>query len=335
MFEKTRLKLTVWYLIIIIVISMLFSIVIYSGVNEEFRHLERVQERIKERQEERLPIPLNSRPRFDPEIINQSRIRVITILGGINIAILFLAGFSGYFLAGRTLKPIKKMLEEQNRFIADASHELRTPLTSLRSEIEVGLRNNNLTLKGSNKLLKSNLEEVINLQALSDNLLELAQSEKSINASDFVPISLFESINNAIKKLEASIREKEIKIEKNVEDILIFGTPSRITELFVILLDNAIKYSDNKSKVSIKTKKVDNIVKIIIKDNGIGIEKDDLPFIFDRFYRASKSRSKEEIPGYGLGLSIAKKIVESHNGTISVESKINKGTTFIVKLPAK
>jgi len=335
MFEKTRIKLTAWYLVIIMAISMLFSLAIYSGVNVEFRRLERIQERIKERQVERLPVPLNAMPRFDQEIINQSRTRVITILGGINIAILFLAGFSGYFLAGRTLKPIKKMLDEQNRFITDASHELRTPLTSLRSEIEVGLRNNNLTLKDSQKLLESNLEEVINLQILSDNLLELAQSEKPINSSYFVPVSLLESINNAIKKLESSIREKEIKIEKSVKSISILGIPSRITELFVILLDNAIKYSANKSNISIKTKKLDKIVKIIIKDNGIGIEKDDLPFIFDRFYRATKSRSKEKVPGYGLGLSIAKKIVDSHHGTIYVESKINKGTTFIVELPNK
>src|SRR3989344_668239 len=189
MFEKTRIKLTAWYLVIIMAISMLFSLAIYSGVNVEFRRLERIQERIKERQVERLPVPLNAMPRFDQEIINQSRTRVITILGGINIAILFLAGFSGYFLAGRTLKPIKKMLDEQNRFITDASHELRTPLTSLRSEIEVGLRNNKLTLLEAKKLLESNLEETEHLQILSDHLLELSQNGQLVSGAEMTVIS--------------------------------------------------------------------------------------------------------------------------------------------------
>ncbi|MDO8657133.1 MAG: HAMP domain-containing sensor histidine kinase [Candidatus Levybacteria bacterium] len=331
MFQSARLKLTAWYLVIIMVISIFFSFAIYTGVNVEFRRFERMQERIKERQDEGLPF--NGRPRFNPEVINQARARVITILGIINLSILGIAGATGYFLAGRTLKPIKKMVDEQNRFIEDASHELRTPLTSLRSEIEVGLRNKKLNLENSKMLLQSNLEEVVSLQMLSDNLLELAQTEKSINSFDFTNVSIIDVIDNAIKKLDGPIKEKQIKIEKKVEDVNIPGIQDRVKELFVLLLDNAIKYNPPKSKISIKTERDNGMIKITVKDNGIGIEEEDLPYVFDRFYRASKSRSKEQVSGYGLGLSIAKKIVILHNGTIAIESKINKGTTFVVELP--
>ncbi|MCL5410510.1 MAG: HAMP domain-containing histidine kinase [Patescibacteria group bacterium] len=339
MFQSARLKLTAWYLIIIMSISVLFSFVIYSGINVELRRFERFQERVKVLQESNelfiSPPPTRNISRFDPEMIGQARTRLLVILGAINIAILGIAGGAGYFLAGRTLKPIKKMVDEQNRFVADASHEFRTPLTSLRSEIEVNLRNKNLALKDVKKLLGSNLEEVLNLQMLSDNLLELAQTEKPIDSSNFVLVSLTQSIDTAIRKLDASIKEKEIKIEKKTANVSIYGLPDRITELFIILLDNAVKYGFKKSKVAISVKKTDGNAQIKIKDNGTGIEESDLPFVFDRFYRASKSRSKGQVSGYGLGLSIARKIVDSHHGSISVESKVNKGTTFTVVLPLK
>ena len=103
--------------------------------------------------------------------------------------------------------------------------------------------------------------------------------------------------------------------------------------LFVIILDNAIKYSPKKTAIKIYGKKTNNQIMIEIKDQGIGIEKKDLPFIFDRFFRAEQSRSKEKVTGYGLGLSIAKKIIGQHKGSLIVESKLEKGTTVIIRLP--
>src|SRR5690349_4348223 len=144
MFENARLKLTAWYLVIIMAISLMFSCVIYTSINTEFQRFERIQLRIHEDIQEGFPIPPPRFGRPDPEMIEESRKRVVLILAVINVSILFLSGIAGYFLAGRTLKPIKKMVEEQRRFVTDASHELRTPLTALRSEIEVGLRNKQL-----------------------------------------------------------------------------------------------------------------------------------------------------------------------------------------------
>ena len=334
MFEKARFKLTAWYLVIIMGISILFSFVIYSGVNSEFMRFERMQKRIRENvYQEILPNRLPRQSLLDPMVVSEARMRVITTLAGINLGILMVAGMAGYFLAGRTLKPIKKMVDEQNRFITDASHELRTPLTSLRSEIEVELRNKNATLEQTRNLLKSNLEEVINLKSLSDGLLELAQNghaNTNLLAQDF---SLAESILNAIKKIEGSAKAKKILIEKNIENITLQGIPDRLTQCFVILLDNAVKYSPQKSIISIIAKKERNTIVISFTDQGMGIDKKDIPYIFDRFYRANKSRSKNKISGYGLGLSIAKKIIDSQKGMISVESEVEKGSTFKIVLP--
>jgi len=336
MFENTRIKLTAWYLLIIMLISLLFSIGIYSKVNEEFSRFDKFQIRLKQDINERnivlLPGPRpNQFIRLDSQEIQAARIRFISALTFINLVIFVLAGAAGYFLAGRTLKPIKKMLDEQNRFITDSSHELRTPLTSLKTEIEVGLRNKKLDIKTARKILESNLEEVINLEALSNNLLELAQNGNLVNKNAMKTVSLSEILKKAVNKTQKMADIKQIKIRSNIQEIKIIGVQDRLIEVFIILLDNAIKYSSNKGSIELISKIKDDRVLISVIDYGMGISHEDLPHIFDRFYRADKSRTKK---GYGLGLSIAKKIIESHKGSITVDSTQNKKTTFTVILPA-
>lgn len=335
MFNTARIKLTAWYLLIIMLVSMLFSVVIYTGIDRDLQRFERMQEFRIFQNDDTTIIPLQLRRTIrmvDPDLVAEARSHLIVTLVLINISILVFSGLAGYFLAGRTLRPIQKMVDEQNRFISDASHELRTPLTSLRSEIEVNLRNKRMTLAEAKKLLESNLEEVVSLQTLSDSLLELAQSKKIIDPTDFVAVSVQTCVDAAIKKLNGVVQKKSIMIEKHVPDLFVSGIPDRITELFVILLDNAMKYSPGKSTITVSAEKQDDTVMIKIADQGIGIEEAELPYIFDRFYRANKSRSKEKISGYGLGLAIAKKIVEDHKGEISVKSTIDQGTTFTIQL---
>lgn len=339
MFKKARIKLTAWYLIIIMVISLFFSITIYSGANNEFRRFERIQQRYQERIEQYdliPPPPTRNTPRLTAEEIQESRMRFLTTLGFINLLILVFSGFAGYFLAGRTLKPIKKMMDEQNRFITDASHELRTPLTSLRTEIEVNMRNKKLSNSDYQKILQSNLEEVVSLQALSDNLLELSKKGSFIRKQDMQSVSLKEIIKSAVKKVESLARNKDIIIENTVKDIKIQGIQDRLTEAIIIFLDNAIKYSPNNSKIVVTSQKEGKSAVIEIADHGIGIAEKELPYIFDRFYRANRTGSKagvQKIHGYGLGLSIAKRIIEAHRGSINVKSKVQKGTTITLTLP--
>lgn len=337
MFQKARIKLTAWYLLIIMLISMSFSVAIYRTLTAELDRLARVEE---SRQERRLPqiIP-GQEPNelapalLDPDVIAETNQRLILRLFLINLLILAGSAVAGYFLAGKTLKPIGDMMDEQNRFITDASHELRTPLTSLKSEIEVNLRDKNITIDDAKKLLQSNLEEVNNLQVLSDGLIKLTQYQKDHNGLPMIKIQLNTITTDAIKKISTAAKAKNIRIENAMQNVTITGNQPALTELFVIFLDNAIKYSRKQKVVKLESKRNDGHIVIRISDEGIGIDQKDIPHLFDRFYRADKSRTKTNINGYGLGLSIAKQIIEQHHGSIYVESKLKKGTTFTITLP--
>lgn len=342
MFNRARLKLTLWYLLIIMLISLSFSFVIYRFLTSEINRALRMEKLRQQGQafskrqffiqfdepagQEIIVAPPNS------EVLEEARDRILLMLVVINFGILGLSGAAGYLLAGLTLKPIKVMVDEQNRFITDASHELRTPLTSLRSEIEVNLRDKNLTLVEAKKLLESNLEEVNNLQYLSDNLIKLAQTHK-FTGIKFENVSLLKLSESAVKKVEKLANKKKVQIDNTVEDINIKGDRPSLIELFVIFLDNAIKYSTENTKVNLSTKKSGNKVLLEIKDQGTGIDKKDLPHLFDRFYRADRARTKQDADGFGLGLSIAKQIIDKHKGSIEVKSIVNEGTIFTIALP--
>jgi two-component system, OmpR family, sensor histidine kinase CiaH len=271
---------------------------------------------------------------FDSEIINEAKMRIQLVLMFINIAILAGSAAAGYFLAGKTLRPIQLMVDEQNRFITDSSHELRTPLTALRSEMEVTLRDKNLKLKDAKEIIESNLEEVIAIQSLTDNLLKLTKSFSPQNKR-IEDIDVKALIEEAVKKVLPMAKKKDIKIETESEVSIINVNRSEMIELLIIFIDNAIKYSPNNSNIYVNSKRKGHDVVVKIKDEGIGIEQNDLPHLFDRFYRADKSRSKNDSDGFGLGLSIAKRIVDGYNGRIEVESEIEKGSTFIIILPLK
>jgi two-component system, OmpR family, sensor histidine kinase CiaH len=331
MFHSARIKLTAWYLLIITIVSMIFTVIIYSGINSELERFDHLQRLRQERMERRYRnVPRQFLPTYDPGVVSDARRRLILTLAFINLGILAFSGAAGYFLAGRTLRPIKEMVDEQNRFVSDASHELRTPLTSLRSEIEVYLRDKKLTLSQARKLLASNLEEVISLQQLSDNLLQLSRKTKTQHF-EAIPVASF--VEGAWNKVAPLANQKYIIFAKELPNLFVIGNEAMLTQLFVILFDNAIKYSPEKSTISVAAHKLDHTIRILIKDEGIGIAAADLPHIFDRFYRADKARTKHT-SGYGLGLSIARKIVTEHKGSITAKNNKDHGTSFIIRLPS-
>lgn len=303
LFQSARTKLTLFYLSIIMVISIFFSFIIYRGATSELNRIENMQ-RVR-----------RPNPQFviDPEIIIETKARVFFSLLSLNAIILCVSGLSGYFLAGKTLDPIAKMMDEQKDFVSNASHELRTPLASLKSQIEVALRSKNISIKDAKEILKSNLEDVNNMVSLSNYLLKLNKFQLENNKLDFKKVELSKIINKVVKG-------KNIKLD--LDESIVKVNEDSIYELISILVDNAIKYGENKDvNVTLKNK----VLKI--KDNGIGISEVDLPHIFDRFYRGDKARSHD---GYGLGLSIAKQIADIHSAKIKVESKLGVGTTFKV-----
>lgn len=335
MFQSARIKLTIWYVIIITVITVFFSVAAYRGfIFELDRGLGRNRIFIDRPQNSDRHPPTLLRQN-NQKIISEAHSRIVYRIIIIDAVVIFLSGILGYFLAGRTLGPIKKMVDEQNRFITDASHELRTPLTAARTSLEVGLRDKNLKIPDALNLLKSNLEEIIHLEYLTNNLLRLAHSQNHKASNIFAVLDLPTLIEKARQKVAALARKKNISVLINVPSFQIYGDRDSLTELFVILLDNAIKYSPENTIVKITAAKKDRKAAIQVIDQGFGIAKKDLDNIFERFYRSDKSRAKSKTPGYGLGLSIAKKIIEEHNGTIEVKSKEKKGTEFNIELPMK
>jgi len=334
MFRQARLKLTAWYLLIIMIISLSFSALIYQLINIEITRFANSQRNRIERQfitNDRNPGPP---PVFiDDDLINESRNRLLINLAIINSVILIVSGSLSYFLAGRTLSPIQKMTEDQNRFISDASHELRTPLTALKSLFEVSLRDKNINLPEAKKVINSGINQTDKLKVLSDSLLELSRFDGNHLSNNFQGISLKKIILESISQIKIKADKKNIKIISQIGPQKVFGDPNKLTEVFVIFLDNAIKYSSANTQIKLISQAKQNHLVIKIVDHGIGIGQKDLPHIFDRFYQADNARTKNKDSGYGLGLSIAKQIVEYHQGKILVNSKPKKGTTFTVHLP--
>ena len=163
MFHSARLQLTAWYLLIIMLVSIIFSVAFFNLSTREIQRVMRRQQFRQQLQNDTLITPNIGFSGPTVEDLKESEDRLKLILLLINTGIFVLAGGGGYFLAGRTLRPIQEMVDEQNRFITDASHELRTPLTVLRSELEANLLGNHMSIHEAKKLIKSNLEEVINL----------------------------------------------------------------------------------------------------------------------------------------------------------------------------
>ncbi|MFZ2025943.1 MAG: HAMP domain-containing sensor histidine kinase [Microgenomates group bacterium] len=329
MFNTARIKLTAWYVVILMSVSIAFSIVIYRGMSmevERFAYLQRIR---FERRFTELGIP--PPPFADEEIIQEMKNHVVVVLLGINGVILFVMGGLSYFLAGQTLRPIQEMMETQDRFISDASHELKTPLTAMKSSLEVYVRDPKLTLSEAKSVLKDNINEVNRLQLLSESLLTLSESDIK---SSFISVRLDDVMNQSVRLIMHSAEKKQIRIHTpSLAEITVQGDKAKLIELFVIIFDNAVKYSEKNSSVIISKHMPKKGIEINIQDEGCGIDEKDLPHIFDRFYRSDSARKKQEIGGYGLGLSIAKKITEVHDGTITITSKQQKGTTVSLWFP--
>jgi two-component system sensor histidine kinase CiaH len=333
MFTRARIKLTLWYLLIIMLVSVMFSAVIYRLLTGEIERFERLQRVRMERRILDFAPPPFQLPQTAPELMEETRQRILLMLALVNCGIFVFSGILGYVLAGKTLSPIKDMIDEQNRFISDASHELRTPLTSLKSGFEVYLRDKNPDIREAKTLASESIEEVNNLQALSDSLLTLAQYDKPNESVACTSLGIREVIKAAVKKITPRAKKKHIVFSVKVKNILVYGDKQSLIDVFAILLDNAVKYSLPKAEVSLTSSTVNGFVEISVKDNGIGISKDNLPHIFKRFYRADNARSKTQKGGYGLGLAIAQKIAFMHQGDIRVISTLGRGSTFTVRLP--
>ncbi|NNV07641.1 cell wall metabolism sensor histidine kinase WalK [Geobacillus sp. C56-T2] len=257
----------------------------------------------------------------------------------IGLAVLFLAvGVAlSYFMSKRALVPIEEAYERQRQFVADASHELRTPLSVVFSSVEaLTMEEDVMKNEFARRLLDRLREELKRITKLMNDLLTLARAdakhaalELAKQTFDFRPHA--ERTFQLVAELAA---KKQLTMHFHApEQAVVTADPDKLTQLLYILLDNAIKYTPEGGEVTLSIRTEPKQFILSVKDTGIGIPPEDISRIFDRFYRVDKARSRQQ-GGHGLGLSIAKWIIDAHGGTIHVDSQLGQGTEFIVRLPA-
>ncbi len=329
MFHSAALKLTTWYLAIIMLLSIGTSVALYHVSAQDLERSTRRQ--VGFFNNFLGPNDITNYSDLRQSQLNDDQDHLRTNLIIFNLFVLLAGGGVSYWLARRTLEPIEEALEAQTRFTADASHELRTPLTVIQAENEVALRNPELTKKEAVSLLGSNLEEVAKLKTLSDGLLHLAASGGKPQPGQIVPLK--EVVEEALDRWSKPAQSKKIKISTDITEVSVNGDRASLTDLVSILIDNAVKYSPKGGEVHISLSRKDKSAVIAVVDNGEGIKAVDLPHIFDRFFRADSSRSKASTNGYGLGLAIARKIADLHSATLEVRSTPGHGSTFTIRLP--
>lgn len=323
LFHSATLRLTAWYTLILLFISLLFSVIVFQISSHEIGR----NYRPPRPNEIILNIENDDFLSWRQQRIEESRSRLVGQLIFFNILVLSAGAAGSYLLARRTLQPVEDALEAQTRFSSDAAHELRTPLTIMQSEIEVGLRDKAATKNTHTALLKSNLDEVQRMRTLTDRLLLLANNHDMPLTPTSIENVAIEAVNQSVSLAQT----KKIAIENKVKDISVLGNADSLTDVIVILLENAIKYSPAKSTITLASTVRGKHAELTVEDMGPGISEADLAHIFDRFYRADTSRSSQNVSGHGLGLSIAKQIISAHHGHINAKNN-GKGTTFTIAL---
>ena len=263
---------------------------------------------------------------------------LLIVLIVIAIVFLLVATFIGHLLAGRAIIPIKQSFVRQREFVADASHELRTPLSILLSSVEVVQTDDSNHLSSfSTQVLDDMKSEVKRMSKMVSDLLTLARADAGAANIIRERFNLYSVTEQVIRSFQPVADEKGLELGfDGGEEMVIFADKERINQLLLILLDNAIKYTPLGGRVDVLLRRVVGAkpgISITVQDQGVGISDTHKSLIFDRFYRVDKVRSREE-GGTGIGLSIAKWIVDAHGGTIKVESAPEEGSTFIVNLPS-
>ncbi|MBA2396037.1 MAG: hypothetical protein H0V70_25205 [Ktedonobacteraceae bacterium] len=255
-----------------------------------------------------------------------------TILLVLNGALLPVIPLTAQFLTRRTLRPVQAIHEQQQQFASDVSHELRTPLSILSGEIEIALKQER-TSDDYQHTLRSAKEETDRLVGLVENLLLLTRMEqgKQVQATEAVDVT--DLINQVLVTVKQKSAEKCIAVfvMPAEESVVVAGQEALLRQLFLNILDNAIKYTPENGEITIGLSQDGHFGIITVEDTGIGIASEQQERIFDRFYRIDTARS--ETKGYGLGLSIAQAIMTIHGGKIRLHSALGKGTTFSLHVP--
>jgi len=244
---------------------------------------------------------------------------------------------TGALVLFHDITELKKMDQVRRDFVANVSHELRTPLSILRGYIETLLDSPETSREELSRILRVMERHSKRLDLLAGDLLTLAQLESANPHLQLGDIDLSSFFRDVIHDLEKKLANKQFHLLVDVSPDLppIHADPTRLQEALYNLLDNAVKYSRKRGEIRLSARQRDGEIELAVSDDGIGIAKEDLPRIFERFYRADKARSPNKVRGTGLGLAIVKHIAQLHGGRVEADSELGKGTTIRVLIPMR
>ena len=256
----------------------------------------------------------------------------LAVLGG--VALVFAAGI-GYVLSGGAMKPVREAYEKQRQFAADASHELRTPLAVVLASADLLRSDPSIISPFLKQVIEDVRDEVKKMTKLVSDLLTVARTDGKANQMRLVRMDLVSAVQQTVRIMRPFAEKKDIVIDEELpKRVEIHADEQKIRQLILILVDNAVKYTPEHGRISVCVQEDRGSVKLSVSDTGIGIAPEHQERIFERFYRVDKARSRR-MGGNGLGLAIAREIVEAHGGSIAVESEPGKGTTFHIRLKAR
>ncbi|HUZ02787.1 MAG TPA: ATP-binding protein [Thermomicrobiaceae bacterium] len=259
-------------------------------------------------------------------------VRWVTLLG-IGLGAL-IAVPVGLFLASRAMRPIDEAFVRQRTFVADASHEFRTPLTLIRANAEMAGHDPRAPVASIQGELGSILEEVDRSDRLVEDLLTLARADAGRLTLDREPLEVAALVSDAVRTMRPLALERGIDLAARLSDRCeAMVDPERLRQVVRILIDNALKHTPQGGEITVTVGRRGRDAMVSVSDTGAGIHKHDLPHIFDRFYRSDRARTRKT-GGTGLGLPIAKALVEAHGGKIAVSSEPDRGTTVTFTVPA-
>jgi signal transduction histidine kinase len=229
------------------------------------------------------------------------------------------------------IERLDRSFSSQQNFIKDISYELKAPLFVLRGELATVL-NKASSKEEYESILRKGLGELDIFSEIIDNLIILARFDNSQMPIEIKRVNLTQVIEDVLKRAKTAGGEKDIDISSFLQEVIILdGDEDRLKRLFTNVIDNALKYTRRNGKVVVAVHRGKDSANVTVSDTGIGIPEDEISYIFDRFYQVNRSKNPKN--GFGLGLSVAKSIAESHRGKITVESQPGKGSTFTVTLP--
>ena len=320
LFTNATIKLAGWYLIILMVVSLLFSVIIFQVARSEIAS--RLYILTDERQSSELGVYLS--PDAARDQLRTATASLMANLGYINLVVLLAGGTGAYFLARQTLKPIEAAHEAQSRFVSNASHQFRTPLAIMKAETELVLRTPSAKKSDLRAALESNLEEIDHLSTLSSMLLELSQNEKAFGQT----ADQVELVSLVAAAIAAQDTEKRVTLTAP-DTLIIYSYEAALREIIHILLDNALKHSPDGSIIAVNLSRSKQSTLLSVSNTGSAQDRRHLIHAFERFYRT------HETAGYGLGLPLARQLVEALSGTISITSDKEGNIHTSVTLPQK